>query len=323
MQPARFHTLDALRGVAAIAVMLYHAGYQAPLLMPRGYLAADLFFVLSGFVLAHSYEQRLRDGMGLGAFLRLRLQRLYPLIWLGAVIGCLLFSGSPLMILLIPTEPSGDLMYRANAPLWSLLFELIANLVWALLAVRLGTRILIGLVAAFGAVLAVMVVMHGGADLGATWQTALPGLVRTFFSFTLGIVLHRLFERGGSIRQTTPLGWLLVPALVLPLIPFTSQRALVDLAMLGVIIPGIVWLGARWTVPDSNLVDRLGGLSYPLYCIHAPFVAKGFSSPGLMLLICTAMIGAALWLDRHYDRPIQAWLKSRKQSACPAKQALA
>jgi peptidoglycan/LPS O-acetylase OafA/YrhL len=323
MQTARFHSLDALRGIAAIAVMLFHAGREAPLFMARGYLAADLFFILSGFVLAHSYEARLRSGMSLGAFVRARLTRIYPLYWLGALTGCLLFAGSPLMILMIPTEPGPGLLFRANAPLWSLLFELIANLAWAIMAVRCSLRGLIGLTLLLGALLVPAVVSHGNADIGAFWPGALPGLVRTFFSFALGVILFRLFVRSGSVRRATPLGWLLLPALAVLLAPLVAWQAVADLVTLGLVLPLIVWLGARWEVGTRWLAERLGGLSFPLYCLHAPFIAMGHASPELMAAICAAMIALSLLLDRYYDRPIQAWLKARAQTPCLASQALA
>lgn len=322
MPNGRFHTLDALRGIAAIAVMLFHAGVAAPVFVPRGYLAADLFFVLSGFVLASSYETRLREGLSLRDFVNARLQRIYPVFAIGALTGMILFSGSSLMLLMIPTEPGEGLLFRANAPLWSLLFELIVNVAWALIALRLSLRVLAGLLVALAALLIPAVLAHGGADLGAFWLTALPGLIRTAFSFTVGVFLLRLFNRTGRTRFTTPLGWLLLPALVLPLMLWTEQRAVADLLMLGVAIPLIVWLGARWTVNAPHLADRLGGLSFPLYCIHAPLVAMSQHSSLLMAATCGALIALALLLDRLFDRPVQAWFKTRAQTACRAPLAL-
>jgi len=322
MPTGRFHTLDALRGIAAIAVMLFHAGVNAPVFMPRGYLAADLFFVLSGFVLASSYEARLREGMSLRSFINARLQRIYPVFALGALTGMVLFSGSPLMLLMVPTEYGDGLLFRANAPLWSLLFELIVNIGWALVAVRLSLRMLAFMLTGLAAMLVPAVLSHGGADLGAFWPTALPGLVRTAFSFTMGVILQRLFLRTGRTRFTTPLGWLLLPALVVPLMLASEHRAISDLLMIGVAIPLIVWLGARWNLNAPQLADRLGGLSFPLYCLHAPFVAMATASPSLMTATCSAMIVLALLLDRFFDRPVQSWLKARAQTACPAPLAL-
>ncbi|TIU60051.1 MAG: acyltransferase, partial [Mesorhizobium sp.] len=93
MQPAAprhvYLNLDAIRGVAAISVMLYHF---SPFLadgkvLPSSYLAVDLFFLLSGFVIAHAYDRKIENGMGSGSFVAIRLIRLYPLYLAGTLLG--------------------------------------------------------------------------------------------------------------------------------------------------------------------------------------------------------------------------------------------
>src|SRR5258705_13801306 len=79
----RFVVLDSWRGIAACLVALFHLDayshlYDVPFLR-NSWLFVDFFFVLSGFVIAANYQQRLRDGFGVGRFLLLRLGRLYPL----------------------------------------------------------------------------------------------------------------------------------------------------------------------------------------------------------------------------------------------------
>ena len=82
-----FHTLDALRGIAAIGVLVFHMGpIFTPIAAPGGYLAVDLFFMMSGVVLSHAYEARFRAGMGTLDFMRARLIRLYPLYLAGALL---------------------------------------------------------------------------------------------------------------------------------------------------------------------------------------------------------------------------------------------
>ncbi|WP_176055678.1 acyltransferase family protein, partial [Paraburkholderia caribensis] len=84
----KYANLDAIRGLAAILIVFRHA----PLLFhspsfPQSYLAVDLFFAISGFVVANAYEARLRSGaLGFLAFAKLRLIRLYPLFLLGIVL---------------------------------------------------------------------------------------------------------------------------------------------------------------------------------------------------------------------------------------------
>lgn len=306
----RFHTLDALRGIAALGVMLYHAGWQAPLIVQRGYLGADLFFVLSGFVIAHAYGGRLREGMGIAAFARARLIRIYPMFWIGALLGCLLFRGSPLMLLMIPTASPDGLLFRANAPLWSLLFELLVNLGYALIAPRLGWRGLLTIIAASGAVMTSATLANGGADLGAYWDSALAGIVRTTFSFSLGVALHRLHQQSREPGRRTAIAWILLLALALLLVARTEARALWDLATISLAFPAIVWFGARIELPAPRLGKVLGGISYPLYCIHAPIVAMCHGSTALMTAACVALVLAAWALDRWFDQPLQRLVRN-------------
>ena len=89
-----FGTLDGLRGIAALAVVTRHVpDHTFRELLPGSALAVDLFFVLSGFVLAHSYTERLRDEMGAMEFMRIRIIRLYPLYILGTALVMAHFVG--------------------------------------------------------------------------------------------------------------------------------------------------------------------------------------------------------------------------------------
>lgn len=89
--------LDAARGIAAIAVVLYHVQTYIypevvvtimPHLFHRSFLAVDLFFLMSGLVIARSYEVRLLNGkMSFFGFFQTRLVRLWPLYLLGTILG--------------------------------------------------------------------------------------------------------------------------------------------------------------------------------------------------------------------------------------------
>jgi len=68
----KFQVLDALRGCAALLVVEYHAaGMFFEYRPPSSYLAVDLFFLISGFVLAHSYGTKLVQGLTVGRFMML------------------------------------------------------------------------------------------------------------------------------------------------------------------------------------------------------------------------------------------------------------
>ena len=94
-----FAILDGLRGVAALAIVLFHFMewvYTDPSgnFIAHGFLAVDFFFCLSGFVIGYAYDDRIRQ-LGLASFFRLRLIRLHPLVILGSVIGLLGFLFDP------------------------------------------------------------------------------------------------------------------------------------------------------------------------------------------------------------------------------------
>ena len=139
-----FLALDALLGVAAVSVMLFHIsnGWS-----PCGYLAVHMFFMLSGFVLTFSYEDQLRNKMSFREFLLLRLIRLYPMIIAGSVAGLfssighyelyhqhiqaysyiISFLSSLIILPQISVTPFGSQIFPLNTVIWSLFFELIAN----------------------------------------------------------------------------------------------------------------------------------------------------------------------------------------------------
>jgi len=83
--------LDGLRGVAAVCVAILHINVRmvGTAALPRAYLAVDFFFVLSGFVVAYAYERRLLDSMAFSSFVKIRLVRLMPMIFVATLIGAL------------------------------------------------------------------------------------------------------------------------------------------------------------------------------------------------------------------------------------------
>src|SRR5689334_10389454 len=82
---SRYDALDGLRGVAAIAVMIMHLTQAS--LFKNAYVAVDLFFMLSGFVIAHSYGTRLLRGMTAREYVKRRVIRLYPMLLISLLIG--------------------------------------------------------------------------------------------------------------------------------------------------------------------------------------------------------------------------------------------
>lgn len=80
--------LDGLRGVAALMVLVFHVfDVCSSNIIPHGYLAVDLFFVLSGFVIGYAYDDRWQQGLTAGQFFRRRLIRLHPMVLVGGLLG--------------------------------------------------------------------------------------------------------------------------------------------------------------------------------------------------------------------------------------------
>ena len=188
-----FHTLDGMRGVAAIAVALLHTPsftqvpwFGAKDALQCAFLGVDLFFVLSGFVIAHAYEQRLLAGMRLTTFLKLRAHRLAPLYILGLAMAVAQIAASRLVhanvwtpadlaivalgaLVLVPVPIFGlhQVLYLLNPATWTLTAEMLVNLFYALTARHLTTGRLMGLCATAAAVLLWVAWRFQSIDLGS------------------------------------------------------------------------------------------------------------------------------------------------------------
>lgn len=306
--PQRFATIDALRGVAAICVMLYHAGEDFPLHMSDGYLAVDLFFALSGFVIAHSYGTRIDNGLGFNAFMRLRAARLWPMLILGALLGMGLHGGHAGMLFLLPNPKSPDMLFPTNPPFWSLLLEMVAYAAFVLLWTRLGWRGL-GIILVSSAI--VLAISSTGdvrfEHFGAGWATVPQGLARLAFAFGSGVAIWSIRVKWPEPCRTSLVAWL-VPLAFALIALFASETNLIALMVCLIAVPTLVWWASRFEVPHTRLAAGLGDLSYPLYCIHMPLIATAAAAgwKGPMVLALPAI---ALLLDRTVDRRARAAFK--------------
>ncbi len=336
-----FLTLDGLRGVAALTVMVMHRGrwfYEPGGFLGHAYLAVDFFFLLSGFVVAFAYEDRLRSGMTFLKFARLRLVRLYPLIFLGMMIGGLwawaqyafdlpgsrqsgdIGLGLLKSLLMIPTigrNPAG--IFPLNGPAWSLFFEIAINLLYAASLRWMRLRWVIAVVAVSGLAL-VGYATTGDIDVGPTPATFWGGFARTAFGFYGGVLLYRLMRMRKLPTVGAPI-WAL--GLVLLLV-FTTHNlgalnGLFDMICLLVIFPVVLVLGAHAADGRWDAVNRVSGaLSYPVYVLHYPLYMviggllikaggplptpwQGLVSGGLVVAISWAAL-------KFYDEPLRAWL---------------
>jgi peptidoglycan/LPS O-acetylase OafA/YrhL len=292
----RFLTLDGMRGLAALLIMVFHLHGLFGYLPIQSYLAVDLFFVLSGFVLAEAYGARLSAGLPWRSFLRIRLARFYPLYLLGTLLGALLawlspnpnwgepWWALPFSLLMLPSPFTG-VLFPFVVPAWSLFLELGINAAWAWLRRFLNTRALawgLGLSAASLAAAGLRQAgvdptghwsSKGGLDAGYHWSLGQAWIAasRVAFSFGLGLLLHRLPRT--RLPRLPP--WLLLGLLGLlfcaPIPLGAAGRPWFDLGFALLASPALVLLGSA-SEPQSpwgqRLFARLGIISYPLYVLH-------------------------------------------------------
>jgi peptidoglycan/LPS O-acetylase OafA/YrhL len=350
-----FHTLDALRGIAAIGVVVFHMQRAfAPVAAPGGYLAVDLFFMMSGVVISHAYETRFRAGMGLIDFMRARLIRLYPLYLLGTLLGvavtvasffghniqnwdAMSLAQAVLLALLLLPDLSGrpvNEMFPLNIPCWSLFLEIVVNLLFVVLWPWLSSRrLLVATVLAGGAV-AVAIAHQGSIDQGSAAAGVAVGLARTIFGFSLGVLLARHIKH--LPRTESDLGVVAIVAVVVIAIagsPRGEWRAAWDAACVLVVFPLVVYYGTR-VDPGARLqriATFLGVTSYAIYVLHSPLASvmnsatralKGGGAPYLGLGVLAVLLTGCWLVDQHIDMPVRRWL-SRVLPRMPATRATA
>lgn len=287
---------DALRGLAAVLVLLFHVtNLDKRPILPGGYLAVDLFFLLSGFVLWNAYGDRLTHGLSAGAFVRLRLVRLYPLFAIGVTLGIVRAIGAihlgdpraptlPMLgleigatALMIPSGFGAEGVFPLDNPAWSLALEVIVNIVFCLWMVRRGPRSLGAVVIVAAAGLALVAAHFGSLDVGWKVANAIGGPVRCAFSFVAGVVMARqrfYVRRASSSGLAMPVVVLTLFTVILAIDPGAAFRPWYDLACVIFVFPTIVALTADMRVGPraARIGTALGEMSYPLYATHYPLI---------------------------------------------------
>lgn len=354
----RWVYLDAVRGLAALMVAIFH--YQGLFAEKQffdyGYLAVDVFFVLSGMVLEAMYGASISNGgLTAGKFAVLRLRRLYPMVALGMTAVALLnlagISDSNVSVsatgslargfVLMPELGSGN-AFPANGPLWSLMCEVVVNVLWFVSLRYGGRRALTVLTAVSVPAALTLILMHGGsANFG--WQgnaaQLLEGCIRALGAFCVGALLtrHRAVVDGSVAQLPGPVVVLLAGALI-------GSRSVLQLLAPSVsdIVPiagcVVALCALRCWTPPSALVRPflwLGVISYPAYLLHAPLgrlflalsqgVGQVVHDPfygratlsyllpplvGVLFLVSLTVLATAA--HHGYERPLQRLLRTRQ-----------
>ncbi|WP_418698945.1 acyltransferase family protein [Bacteroides sp.] len=369
----RYEILDGLRGVAAMIVVAFHLfeTYSAGpthQILNHGYLAVDFFFVLSGFVIGYAYDDRW-NRMTTWGFFKRRLVRLHPMIIAGTLIGAGLFyfGDAPMFelvmqtawwkmlliallgCLMLPTPPSMDIrgwseINSLNGASWSLMWEYIANIFYALF-VRRFSKLMLGIFVAFSALLTIDITFNidtfgllearsyakytviGG--FGLSPDQLYIGISRLLYPFFAGLLISRI---GKLIKVKAGFWWCSLLITIILVIPHIGGEdhlwidgAYNALAIL-FLFPLIVAMGAGSSVTGNKSVPIckfLGEISYPLYITHYPLIyvqmnwaARHPDAPlGTHICIAVAIflfaIAIAYACLKLYDEPVREWLKHR------------
>ena len=365
-----YDLLDGLRGVAAILVLFYHifegfafaeatngVGSGIITTLNHAHIAVDFFFILSGFVISYAYDNRWGQ-MSMGQFFKRRLIRLHPMLVMGAVMGFAAFAfvgferwdgnaapmGWVMMALLltmfmIPAVPglpyevrgNGE-MFPLNGPAWSLFFEYVGNILYALFIRRLSTKRLAALTLVLGVLHAWFFVgdISGYGMLGVGWTidevNFWGGLLRMLFPFTLGMLISRTFKP----MKVKGAFWICsVVLIVLFSVPYIESaggvvnlNCLYEFVCVALIFPLLVWLGACGSTTEGGkdthrIYQALGDLSYPLYIVHYPIMYIFYAwlidkqiyslshCLGVATLVVVSSILLAILCLKLYDEPLR------------------
>jgi len=353
--------LDGLRGVAAVMVVAFHlleahSTSNHDQIMNHGYMAVDFFYVLSGFVIGYAYDDRWNK-MTLKSFFRRRLIRLHPMVVMGMIVGAITFyfqacgywpgiSQVPvwkmLLVMLIgftllPVPLSMDIrgwheMHPLNGPGWSLFFEYIANILYALFIRKFSNTALSVLVFIAGVALLHLAVTGPNGDIIGGWSVE-PGQLRIGFTrvmypFFAGLLLSRVTKPTKVKHAFLLCSIMIIILFSVPRLGGTEQLWINGLYCALCIIfffPLIVYLGASGD-PDRKYISGisrfLGDISYPMYITHYPLVyiytawvtdnkiplSKAFP---VALLVIFSSITLAYACLKLYDEPVRKWLRRR------------
>ena len=352
--------LDGLRGIAAIIVVTFHLAEplgtgHLDILVNHGYLAVDFFFLLSGFVMGYAYDDRWNE-MTIVNFFKRRIIRLQPMVVLGMTLGAIgfYFTDSTiwplihtvpiwkmLLVMLIgytilPIPLSLDIrgwqeMHPLNSVGWSLFFEYIANILYALWIRKFSNKALAVFVVVTAVALAHLAISNG--DLSGGWTLNVEqvriGLTRTMFPFFAGLLLARVAKPTRIKNAFLWCSLLVAVVLYMPRIGGADHfwmNGIYESVCIIIIFPLIVYLGASGVIHnqrEQKICKFLGDISYPLYLVHYPivyfYVAWISNNKGITIAevwpyalgVLAGGIILAYAALKWYDEPVRKWLQKK------------
>jgi peptidoglycan/LPS O-acetylase OafA/YrhL len=344
----KLETIEAARGIAALAVVFFHANAAAAFIGARtfdwlsiGEHGVDFFFVLSGFIIFFVHYDDIGRPESSRGYLLKRAIRLFPILWIivggWAIVGTAL--GHPPSLATLGTSLLLYPSMAEPAPLvvWTLRHEALFYLAFlaAIMSRRAG-MLLFGVwtLAALGQ----LVLSAVGRPVGGLASFFLSSYALDFM-FGAGIaILHR---RRAFRRSLVPLALALVLIVALfwteehfeirrtGLLDYATPPATLWVAALGLgfaaVLHGLLCMEGKFKVPRFLLL--LGAASYAIYLVHTPinsiaqrlarFIAEPLAFIGgvqLFIVACGVLAGILLhlWVERPVSKRLRMMLLTRK-----------
>lgn len=226
-------------------------------------------------------------------------------------------------------------MFPLNGPSWSLFFEYIGNILYALFIRRLSTKALTVFVVLLGICLACFAIfdVSGYGMIGVGWTldsvNFVGGLLRMLFPFSLGLLLSRNFK---PVKVRGAFWICSFVLLVLFCVPYVEgvepicMNGLFEAFCIVVVFPVLIILGASGNTTDktsTRICKFLGDISFPLYITHYPFMYLFYSwlienqyftfGETWQVALCVYVwnILVAYLCLKLYDEPVRRWLSKK------------
>jgi peptidoglycan/LPS O-acetylase OafA/YrhL len=335
--------LTSLRGIAAVAVLLFHSSFYAyhfaggspPWLWRRGYLAVDLFFFLSGFVLTHVYGRRLAEQQSwrtIRRFLWARFCRIYPASFFATVVFVLAYTVGNLpfpanasfteqlvaALLLLQVPWLDDIVI--NSPSWSISAELYAYMLFPFV-VPLICRLSPREAAIFGVPLLLAVAADHAVFSHEQQNFGWGALIRALPEFLVGAFAYRFYSEGIFRRfwekDATLIGVSMIIAAAC--LADVSDGAIVVL-LLALLLASVHNLGKLTVFLNARTLRWLGEASYSIYIfqilpfmvavgLSGMFVSSGLGGSRFQVIATLFAIGGGVLVHRCIDVPVRAALR--------------
>lgn len=328
--PNRLLEIDALRGIAAMAVVLFHLttrymelfSFKNPpsFSLAYGHYGVNLFFIISGFVIFMTLEKTARPL----DFVVSRFSRLFPVYWVAILITFAIthWLGLPGKLVSFSAAAANMLMLHGlfrvphvDGVYWTLEVELLFYFgMFFLFRIR-GLDRIHGVLMALLAIRLLYFVMKQAFGIELPWILFRLSILAYIPWFAIGISIYLATSRNGQGLWKAPAR---TAAMAIATLLIAES---IGLAALALAMAAVVYFAAsgRLTWLRNPVLAWLGAISYPLYLVHENIgwsvqlrlVEMGMPTDLIVLIALVLALGLATLLNRLVEQPAMRWIRSR------------